>query len=211
MTQNSVQGIEFLIQGLFILEKESGICVFEQNYVDITKDGMPTDLISSFLSAILSFAGETFTDEIQHIQFSNRKIIFEFSEHVLFVVIVSDAAPATDAQIKRIIRRIAEKFNAKYTPHFETSSYMNVEIFNGFSEDLYEIVKREPLSLKIMQFLDFSDHFKKIEKFFTQKAAQVIKIDEFFRKKKKERDADKRVKKLLKEARKLDKRTENSE
>ena len=76
----------FMIESLWILDNESGICIFEENYTDITKEGTSTDLISAFLSAILSFANETFTDEIKHIQFSNHRILFEFSNSFLFVI-----------------------------------------------------------------------------------------------------------------------------
>ena len=183
---------EFLIESLFILESISGICLFEENYADITKDGMSTDLISSFLSAILSFAGEAFTDEIQYIKFSNRKIIFEFTQHILFVIAVNDETPANKAQIKRLIDNITKSFKNRYSKVFETGSWGgNVRQFNDFSEDLYKIVRREPLSIKLLQYIDIKDHLRKIEGFLNKKAAHFIKqkerIDDYFYKKKKER------------------------
>ena len=102
MAQDNIDD-KFFIESLWVLENMSGICVFEENYVDFTNEGMSTDLIGSFLSALLTFADETFTDEIQHVQFANRKIIFEFSKYLLFIVAVNEKAPLSDFQIKKKI------------------------------------------------------------------------------------------------------------
>jgi len=205
--------IEVLIESLYILEKDSGICLFEENYVDITKDGISTDLISSFLSAILSFADETFADEIQHIQFSNRRILFNFSEHVLLVIAVHKETPATDFQIKRMIDNIASQFDQKYSIIFETDQWRgDITQFNDFSQELYEIVKREPLKLKLLQLIDFKEHFKKIENYVSEKvsekAANLLKkkeqLENYISKKKRERDAEKRIQTLLEQKKELE-------
>lgn len=142
---------EYLIEGLWILENLSGICLFEEIYSDFTKEGISTDLITSFLSALLSFANEAFTDAIQHIQLSNRKILFELTKNVLFVAIVSAKIPATDTEIKYAIRKIAKVFNKKFKSSFKDgSSGGKVSVFNSFSDDLRKIVKKEPLTLKFL-------------------------------------------------------------
>ena len=68
---------EFLIDGLWILEIESGSCLFEENYKKWSVQD--TQLISSFLTAIRSFTKEAFSEDIEFIQFKTRKIIFEIS------------------------------------------------------------------------------------------------------------------------------------
>ncbi|GAH35568.1 unnamed protein product, partial [marine sediment metagenome] len=129
----------------------SGICLFEEIYNDFTKEGISTDLITSFLSALLSFANEAFTDAIQHIQLSSRKILFELTKNVLFVAIVSAKTPVTDAEIKYTIRKIAKVFNKKFKSSFKDgSSGGKVSVFNSFSDDLRKIVKKEPLTLKFL-------------------------------------------------------------
>ena len=173
----------FLIESLWVLENASGICVFEENYVDFTNEGMSTDLIGSFLSALITFAGETFTDEIQHVQFSNRKIIFKFSDYLLFIVAINDNVPLSDFQVKKKIDRIAGLFNEKYQHVFEREDQNwggNVSQFNSFSEDLKKIVKREPLSIKILQIFDFKDNMKKLEEFFDRRVQTVQKQKEEF-------------------------------
>ena len=173
----------FLIESLWVLDNVSGICVFEENYVDFTNEGISTDLIGSFLSALLTFAGETFTDEIQHVQFANRKIIFKFTDYLLFIVGVNENIPLPDFQIKRKIDQIARLFNAKYQHIFEGNDHKwggNISQFDAFSIDLRKIVKREPLSIKFLQLFDFKDNLKKLEDFFDKKVQMALKHREKF-------------------------------
>lgn len=151
MGGNHISRVEYLIEGLWILENLSGICLFEEIYSDFTKEGISTDLITSFLSALLSFANETFTDSIRHIQLSSRKILFELTKNVLFVAAVNAKAPAADAEIKYAIRKIAKVFNKKFKSSFKDGSCGGkVSVFNSFSDDLRKIVKKEPLTLKFL-------------------------------------------------------------
>lgn len=180
MAQENVDK-SFLIESLWILESLSGVCVFEENYVDFTSEGMSTDLIGSFLSALLTFADETFTDEIQHVQFSNRKIIFEFSEYLLFIVAVNEKAPLTDFQIKKKINQIANAFNLKYQHVFDRDAHGwggNISQFEPFTDDLRKIVKKEPLSIKFLQLFDFKDNLKKLESFFDKQVQMAQKHKE---------------------------------
>ncbi len=181
----SVKKNELLIECLWILESNSGICIFEQNYVDITKDNVSIDIITSFFSAILSIAEESFVDEIEYIKFSRRKIFFEFVENLLFIISVKDVN-AGEEQIKMIIDKIAHKFRSKYQsviPHFGG----NISQFNDFSVDLEEIVKEKPIPLRILQVEQVKDNFKK----FISKQLELYKkrkamFDKIIKKVKKE-------------------------
>ncbi len=180
MIQDNIDDESFLIESLWILENLSGICVFEENYVDFTSEGVSTDLIGSFISALLTFAGEAFADEIQHVQFSNRKIIFEFSEYLLFIVAVNINAPLSDGQIKKKIVQISRAFNLKYQHLFDQERGWNGNIsqFEEFTEDLKIIVKREPLKTKILQLFDYKDSIKKLEGFFDKQVQMALKHKE---------------------------------
>ena len=107
---------------------------------------------------ILTFAGEAFADEIQHIQFSNRKIFFEFTKHVLFVIAIRESEGNGYSQVKKMNNEIAKKFNEKY----------KITTFENFSEDLKKIVKREPLKEKLIQKCGFKKNCKRIEKFLAK-------------------------------------------
>ncbi len=161
MEQKKNNDVEYLIEGLWILEYESGLCLFEEIYKDFTKEGMSTDLITGFLSALLNFANETFSDAILHIQLANRKIIFQTSKHVLLVVAVSAKAPADDAEIKFTIRKIAKIFNKKFQSIFKKGKWSGkVSVFSSFSDNLKQIVKKEPLALKFLTVEQAIDKYK---------------------------------------------------
>jgi len=171
--------LDLLIESLWIIENQSKLCVFEENYSDFMKDGISTELIGSFLAALLTFAKESFTDEIQFIKFSNRKIVFKFSKHLLFVIAFSDKDINKDHQIKEISNEIVNKFNEKFDPFFENNSWNgNTTIFESFSDDLKEIVKREPLKIKFFDIFDLKEHFKKVESYLKKKKGHIIKNKE---------------------------------
>ena len=171
--------LEFLIDGLWILESSSRLCIFEENYVDFIKEGKSTDIVSSFLAALLTFADETFIDEIQFIKFSKRKILFKFSDYLLFVFAINDKDINKDHQIKAICNIIINQFNEKYAYIFENDNWNgNISMFETFSEDLREIVDREPLKIKIFELFDLKEHFKKLESYIKKKKGHLFKNKE---------------------------------
>ena len=180
MEQKKNKEVEYLIEGLWILEYESGLCLFEEIYKDFTKEGMSTDLITGFLSALLNFANETFSDAILHIQLSNRKILFELTKYILFVIAVNAKSSVTDGEIKFTIRKIAKIFNKKFQSVFKKGKWSgNVSIFNSFSDDLKQIVKKEPLALKFLtveQAIDkYKDHLVKKTQKYSKKIQELQK------------------------------------
>ena len=171
--------LEFLIESLWILENSSRLCIFEQNYVDFIKEGKSTEIVSSFLAALLTFANEIFTDEIQFIKFSNRKILFKFTPHLLFVFAINDKDTNKDYQIREICNRIVKRFNDKYGYIFENNNWNgNISMFDNFSEDLREMINREPLKIKIFEIFDVKEHIKKVESFIKKKKRHLVKNKE---------------------------------
>ncbi len=150
---------DFLIDGCWILRTYSGICLVEEIYADFKRDGVSRDLITGFLSAIVSFATEAFNDKLEYIKFANHRIILRFTEEVIFVIAlsieniaISESVKATiKAQINDIINEIILRFTDKYSKFLTDDVWDgSVKMFNSFSEDLKSIVKREPLTLKLI-------------------------------------------------------------
>ncbi|MHA1725826.1 MAG: hypothetical protein ACTSYC_05020 [Promethearchaeota archaeon] len=175
---SKINGENLFIECLWILDSHSGICIFEQNYVDLTKDNVSVDIISSFFSAILSIAQESFVDQIQYIKFSKRKVFFKFHEDLLFIISVKDTPPFHDLWVQKTIQQIAEKFVAKYSPQIMNFEG-NISEFNGFSKDLEEIVNEKPLPLRILQVEQLKEGFKKFISFQIQ---QYKKRKKYFEK-----------------------------
>ena len=142
---------DFIIDGIWILENDTGICLFEQIYKDFTKKGVSTDLITSFLVALLYFADEAFIDEIQFIKFSKYKIVFEYSDYVFYVIAINDNVEFSQKVVKKKITEIKERFKKNFTKYFEGNWDKNISIFNSFSKDLAQIVKQKPLKIKLIK------------------------------------------------------------
>jgi len=150
---------DFLIDGIWILRIYSGVCLFEEIYADFKKEGISRDLVTGFLSAIVSFADEAFKDELRYIKFENHKILLRFTKHVIFVVALSiedisasqEVKKTIKQQISAIIDKIIYTFNEKYKKYLPDDVWDgSVKKFDSFSRDLREIVNREPLSLKLI-------------------------------------------------------------
>ena len=102
---------EFLIDGLWILDIDSGSCLFEENYkIWSVKD---TQLISSFLSAIRSFTREAFSEDIQFIKFTRHKVIFEISGRILFIIAVRNSV-LNEEILRSTIKEIIKRFNKTF-------------------------------------------------------------------------------------------------
>jgi len=150
---------DFLIDGIWILRQYSGVCLFEEIYTDLKKGGISKDLITGFLSAIVSFAEEAFRDELKNIKFTKYKILLEFTKEVIIVVAISiqnlpvstELKKNLKIEIKETIKKIVNRFNEKYLHYLGEDLWQgNVSLFDAFSEDLREIVKREPMSIKLI-------------------------------------------------------------
>ena len=79
-----------------------------------------------------------------------------------------------------------------------TNAVSYVDQFEPFSEDLKQIVKREPLVSKYIQLIDPKEHLRNMQKFLKKKISLVFKHRE------PKKESDKHIKKLLKEKRKLE-------
>jgi len=155
--------IEDYIDSIWILENESGIVIYEEIYKDITKDGISTDLILNFLSALVNFAGEVFTDELKHIKLSNHKIFFNFLKHIMLVISITDKISIEETKLSVLIDKIGKKFESKFEHLYHNEFwYVNIEVFNSFSKDLREFINREPEPIKIVHSINFSEKIKKL-------------------------------------------------
>ncbi|TFG24424.1 MAG: hypothetical protein EU529_04455 [Promethearchaeota archaeon] len=159
------QRIEDFIDAVWISETESGIVIFEEIYKDITKYGISTDMILSFLSALVNFADEVFVGEIKHIKLSNHKIFFYFLKQIMLVISISDKIDMDETKVNVLIERIGKKFNLKFENLYNQELwYVNIDLFNSFSKDLRGIINKEPKSIKIVHSISFSEKIKKLNK-----------------------------------------------
>ena len=141
---------DFLIHSLWILNSDSGVCLFEQLYRDITTEQIHSDLIVGFFSALLSFAQESFAKEIKHITMQDLRFFFDSDNYYIYIATTSDDIKVSNEKVKKILVAIKEKFGEKYKSIMEKGWDGNIAQFRDFSEDLREIVKQEPTRLKLV-------------------------------------------------------------
>ncbi|MFO8018191.1 MAG: hypothetical protein R6U96_06110 [Promethearchaeia archaeon] len=184
--------LENFIDGIWIVEIASGICIFEEIYEEMTKQGISTDLILNFLSALVNFADEVFVGEIKHIKLSNHKIFFDFLEHIMLITSLSDEIDIEEKKVNLLIKRIGKQFNLKYGYLYDQEFwYIDVEKFDSFSAELREILNKEPKSIKMIHNLDFTEKIKKLNESIDKETIRFMK-----RKQKLEKAYEKTIKKL---------------
>ncbi|TFG16300.1 MAG: hypothetical protein EU531_06915 [Promethearchaeota archaeon] len=192
--------IEDFIDGIWILEIESGIVIYEEIYNDITKHGISTDMVLNFLSALVSFAGEVFVDELKHIKLSNHKIFFSFLKHIMLVISITDKISIKETKLSVLIDEIGKKFELKFANLYNKEFwYVNIEVFNSFSKDLREIIKREPEPIKIVHSINFSEKIKKLNELIDNETNKFLN-----RKQKLQKVYEQRVERLESEMKKHD-------
>jgi hypothetical protein len=140
------------IESLWILERTSGICIFEENYVNFTKVGISSQIVASFLSALLKFAGEAFSDNVEFIKFSKRKMFFQFTKFFLFVIAINENDPWDETQVIKIRKTISKVFLKRFQDIFTNNKWEgDITVFYNFSEELNHIVEKKPLKAKFIQ------------------------------------------------------------
>ncbi|MHA1147683.1 MAG: hypothetical protein ACTSR8_05515 [Promethearchaeota archaeon] len=147
-----------LIESIWILDKNSGICLFEENLSqDQIGSDISADLASAFLSAISTFVDETFSDGIQNIEFQKRKLYFRFTNELLFVFVFSKSIKTTKRDQDRVMNDIMKSFFLKFGDKLENGDFMNcTSDFRIFSKDLNEIIRaKSPIEnfLSLINFL----------------------------------------------------------
>ncbi|MFX1395641.1 MAG: hypothetical protein ACFFAS_01210 [Promethearchaeota archaeon] len=148
-----------IIDGLWILDTDSGLCFFEENYKKWSNKD--TQLISSFLAAICSFTKEAFSEEIEFIQFKSRKIFFNKNQQNLFIMAVSDPDVSLDF-IKMEMKTIIKKFNSSFHSLIKHKRLIrDFKEVKTFSKDLQEIVDRKPLNVKLIMIGQIDKHYKR--------------------------------------------------
>ena len=157
ITNNKLIKFNKLIESIWILDKKSGICLFEENLsISESNVDISADLASAFISAISTFVDETFSDGIQNIEFQKRKLFFRFTDKLLFVFIFSKSVKITIREQNKIMKEIMNDFYSRFGDKLEQGDFMNqVSDYKIFSENLKEIVRTKSPFENITNFLSF--------------------------------------------------------
>jgi propanediol dehydratase large subunit len=133
---------------IWIIQKDSGICVFEQSFSEsaVTID---SDLIGGFLSAILNFSDEVIKSSIQYIQLNDYLLYYDFSRDFVFVYLCEP-----DVSVKNI-GKISEKTVKSFGTHFEQPGQLSftgdVSKFNTFASETEQILESKSYYHKFLK------------------------------------------------------------
>lgn len=124
---------------LWIIEKESGVCIFEQTFEEIQI--IDSDLISGFFVAMMSFAQETTKQTIEFIQLKQIRIAFRFLYRFIFAVATEHDVEYQDTE--QFLQNIQERFETKYKNILQQGFVGEVTIFNNFAQDIEDILGKK--------------------------------------------------------------------
>lgn len=123
------------LQNLWIIEKGSGICIFEKNFEKHKKIKFSNNLICGFFSAISMLALEVFAERISHIKFSNCKLTFKHTNNFLFIFRIQNQPSPSTYKINDLINEISKMFVDLYDNSFQNWN-RDIRQFKSFSHDL---------------------------------------------------------------------------
>lgn len=126
-------------ENLWIIERNSGICIFNKNIKCLKKKHLSIDLICGFLSAISMLASEAFAEDIKYIKLSNSKLYFKYTTNFLFILSIQNENRFNSHKIKTLINDISDLFVFYYDKDFESWD-RDIRQFKAFSKYLANIV-----------------------------------------------------------------------
>ncbi len=126
-------------ENLWIIERKSGICIFNKNSKFLKKKHLSIDLICGFLSAISMLALEAFAEDIKYIKLSNSKLYFKHTTNFLFVLSIQNENRFNSHKIKTLINDISALFLFYYDKDFESWD-RDIRQFKAFSKYLANII-----------------------------------------------------------------------
>jgi hypothetical protein len=134
---------EVLSQGLMNLWIiGDGICVYSQEFVPSNTD---VGLVTSFFSAMLCFSKEVTGQQIKYIQLNDMRIFFYLANTVVFA-----AATRNEVKLRHIedfLKRIEERFSAKYSNYIEQELFHMPQKFQDFAIEIEQELGKESTCL----------------------------------------------------------------
>jgi len=121
------------VHKLWILERQAGICLFEQTFEGSTRD-VDSDLIGGFLTAISKFCEELVGEEISSIRTPTMRILYHAEEKFVIAVLLPKDANHKIARTN--VSEISRLFAEKYAPYLDADQLANVAVFNDFAAEI---------------------------------------------------------------------------
>jgi hypothetical protein len=126
-----------LIQAIWIIT-ETGQCIFSHKYAVLDIDDQ---LISGLLVAFDAFSSESGIGGIQQIAGEDNQFVYGSSGKLL-VAAIADKRDNGDL-VEKLMRKIANIFQEKYASYIHDLTFVDLNVFNGFEEEIDDVLLRK--------------------------------------------------------------------
>ncbi len=134
------------INKLWLIHREIGMCLLEQTFKPLPTD-VDSDLVSGFLTAMLSFSEQIAKEKIERIELETTAIQYYISD--VYVMAVICPRSVSKAILKTKLDLLATEFNEKYGDVLENFTG-NVDVFQDYGKKVEEIVEQPTISIKYL-------------------------------------------------------------
>ncbi len=128
---------------IWILNRESGVCLFEQYFGgDDSKPAvsqLDSDLFTGFVAAIFSFSQVISGSAIDMMMMTDGTLYYRMSDYVVIVILAEKTE--VPAKVKQILSEIEHEFLQDYRSALETNLGDDTAIFEPFGNKVLQIVR----------------------------------------------------------------------
>ena len=133
----------YLIEAIWVIDRGSGVCLFDKYYKDQGDSGISSDLICGFFSAFVDISEEFFAEQVDYIKFRTSRLYFSFIHNVIFILKFEDDL-LLEEEIEDILFEIAVEFIKEF--HDKLANWNgNLRVFEDFNGILDQIVAIHPI------------------------------------------------------------------
>lgn len=124
-----------MIQALWIIT-DTGQCIFSHKYI---KMDLEDQLISGLLTAFQSFSSESGIGGVQQIGGEDNQFVYGIQTGKILVAALADKKDNAQL-VEKLMNKISVIFQDKYSIYLTDEMYIDLNIFNGFENDIDEIL-----------------------------------------------------------------------
>lgn len=137
------------------MDQSSGICFFEQEFVELSVDIDPC-LFGGFFTALLTFSKHVASEKLRYIQMQTIRFYFHNTPKVLYVL-------ATKSQVKiphvvEFLTHIHARFQSKYQNILVSGDFNEARLFRNFAADVEKVLGKES---RIVNYISDESKFGK--------------------------------------------------
>ena len=123
-----------LIQAIWIIT-ETGQCIFSHKYI---KMDIEDQLISGLLTAFNAFSTESGIGGLQQIAGKDSQFVYGSAGKLLVACIANKID--NPKLVENLMNKISDEFHEKYSKYLNDPTYIDINIFNGFEDNIDQIL-----------------------------------------------------------------------